>query len=94
MGVRQQILVLYLSDSALDAFVVSWSFYDGTGGRRPVAGEEAEPPYKTGLQALKDGWRCIQFPQLVPPYPGEEFSTSFQKHEFIFEKLVETSDEQ
>jgi hypothetical protein len=49
---RQQILVLYLSDSALDAFVVSWSFYDGTGGARPVAGEEEGAPCKTGLQAF------------------------------------------
>ena len=92
MAIRQQILILYLSDSALDSFVVGWAVYDGTGGERPVTGEENEPPFKTGLQALKDGWRCIQFPQLIPPYPGEEYSTSFQKNEFIFEKLVEVSD--
>ena len=89
MATRQQILVLYLSDSALDSGVTGWAFYDGTGTKRAVTGEENEPPYKTGVQALKDGWRCIQFPQLIPPYPGEELSTSFQKHEFIFEKLIE-----
>ena len=38
-----------------------------------------------------DGWRVIQFPQLLPPYPNLEYTTSFQMYEFIFEKLVETS---
>jgi len=32
----------------------------------------------------------IQFPQLIPPYPGLEYSTSFQRNEFIFEQLEES----
>ena len=86
---RQQVLVLYLADSALDSAVVGWSLYDGTGGIPPVTGDEPTPPYESGLDALKDGWRVIQFPQLIPPYPGLEYSTSFLKHEFIFERLEE-----
>ncbi len=86
---RQQVLVLYLADSALDAGVVGWSLYDGTGRALPVTGDENTPPYETGLDALKDGWRVFQFPQLIPPYPGQEYSTSFLKHEFIFERLEE-----
>ena len=39
------------------------------------------------MDALLDGWRVIQFPQLIPPYPGMEYSTSFKKNEYIFEKL-------
>ena len=28
---------------------------------------------------------------LVPPMPGNERETSFLKHEFLFERLVETT---
>jgi hypothetical protein len=69
---RQQILVLYLANSALDSNVRGWTVYDGTGKTRPTTGDSDKPPYKTGLDALLDGWRCIQFPQLIPPYPGAE----------------------
>ncbi len=84
---RQQVLGLDLADSALDSTVIGWSFYDGTGRATPITGDDEAPPYETGLDALKDGWRVFQFPQLIPPYPGTEYSTSFLKHEFLFEKL-------
>jgi len=32
---RQKVLVLYLANSALDAPVVAWAVYDGTGATRP-----------------------------------------------------------
>jgi hypothetical protein len=92
---RQKVLVLYLATSALDSSVKGWSMYDGTGknsfttGDAPgdATGQVSTTPYSTGLDALLDGWRVIQFPQLTPPYPGEEYTTSFMKYEFIFEKL-------
>ena len=86
---RQKILILYLASSALDDAVRGWTVYDGTGKEAHTTGDADKPPYKTGLDAMKDGWRVIQFPQLIPPYPGLEFSTSFQKYEFIFEKMEE-----
>ena len=89
---RQQVLVLYLNDSALDSGVRGWSVYDGTGQDKPVTGDGIEPPYQTGLDALLDGWRLFQAAQLIPPYPGHEHDTSFLKHEFWFERLVDTDD--
>ena len=86
---RQKILILYLGNSALDSRVKGWTLYDGTGAASYTTGDSETPPYETGLDALLDGWRCIQFPQLLPPYPGTEYSTSFQRNEFIFEKLQE-----
>ncbi len=86
---RQNVMVLYLASSALDSPVVGWTLYDGTGDTSHTAGDSAEAPYKTGLHALRDGWRLIQLPQLIPPYPGAEYTSSFQKHEFTFELLVE-----
>ncbi|MCX3063033.1 hypothetical protein [Streptomyces beihaiensis] len=85
---RQQVLVLYLSTSALDAPVVGWSRYDGTGRTTPTAGDSDEPPYETGVEALLDGWRLFQAAQLIPPYPGHEYDVSFLKHEFLFERIV------
>ncbi|MCM2426782.1 hypothetical protein [Streptomyces sp. RKAG337] len=89
---RQRVLVLYLTTSALDSEVVGWSAYDGTGATSPTTGDGDEPPYGTGVAALCDGWRLFQAAQLIPPYPGHEYDTSFLKHEFFFEKLVDTVD--
>ncbi|GAB2553315.1 hypothetical protein [Kribbella endophytica] len=86
--VRQQVLVLYLASSALDARTVGWSTYDGTGATSPTTGDSDVPPYATGLDALKDGWRLFQAAQLLPPQHGHEYDVSFLKHEFFFEKLV------
>ena len=86
---RQKILILYLASSALNSPVRGWSIYDGTGKEAHTTGDSDLPPYKSGLDAMRDGWRVIQFPQLIPPYPGLEYTTSFQKNEFIFEKLEE-----
>jgi len=86
---RQKVLVLYLSNSALDSRVKGWSMYDGTGQSNPTTGDGDVPPYRTGVEALQDGWRVIQFPQLIPPYPNMEYTTSFQMYEFVFEQLTE-----
>ena len=84
---RQKVLTLYLDTSALDSRVMGWAVYDGTGEAAFTTGDSNEPPYETGLDALLDGWRLIQHPILIPPYPGEEYSTSFMKYGFVFEKL-------
>jgi hypothetical protein len=86
---RQKLLILYLHDSALDSHVIGWSQYDGTGATDSMAGDSDEPPYKSGLHALKDGWRLFQMSQLQPHSPGDEFRTSYLKYEFAFEKWVE-----
>ncbi len=86
---RQNVLILYLSSSALDSTVIAWTRWDGSGDHTHMAGDESEPPYKTGLHALRDGWRLFQFSQLTPETPGEEFRTSYLKYEFAFEQWVE-----
>jgi hypothetical protein len=90
---RQQVLVLYLANSALDSHVVGWSQYDGAGRTSPTTGDGDEPPYGSGLAALQDGWRLIQASQLIPPYPGHEYDVSFLKHEFFFEQIVDVQGE-
>jgi hypothetical protein len=85
---RQQVMVLYTSTSALDTRVVAWAFYDGTGETRHMSGDCDEPPYETGLDALKDGWRLIQASPLISHVTGDEFKTDYLKYEFFFEKMV------
>ena len=84
---RQQVLILYLSNSALDSRVLSWARYDGTGKTEHLSGDRDEPPYASGLDALKDGWRLLQISQLLPHTRGQEFDVSFQRFECVFEKL-------
>lgn len=88
---RQVVLVLYLKNSALDSEVAAWSTYDGSGARRHMAGDESEPPYRTGLDALRDGWRLIQAAPLVEHASGDEFRTGYLKYEFFFEKIVDAA---
>ncbi len=86
---RQRVLVLYLQSSALDAPVIGWAEYDGTGRTEHMAGDSETPPYATGLDALRDGWRLFQASPLLPHAPGDEFRTGYLKYEFFFEQLVE-----
>jgi len=55
IAARQKVLVLYLANSALDSPVVGWAQYDGTGETLHMAGDADQPPYRTGLAALRDG---------------------------------------
>jgi len=86
---RQQVLVLYLQTSALDSLVVGWSQYDGSGETLHMAGDSDEPPYATGLDALRDGWRLLQISPLLPHASGDELRTGYLKYEYVFEKLVQ-----
>ena len=91
MTTRQDVLFLYLQDSALDSNVVAWARYDGSSDEPvPPSEPDTPPPYPTGLAALRDGWRLIQAAQLIPPAPGAEREVSYLKHEFVFERLVDT----
>jgi len=92
MKKRQKILVLYLADSALDARVIAWSQWDGTGRETHMAGDSDTPPYPTGLAALHDGWRLLQMSPLLPHAPGAEQHVAYLKYEFLFERLVQLDD--
>ncbi len=86
-GLRQQVLMLWLAGPGLDGRALGWSFFDGTDGVGPQP--DGDPPYATGTAALVGGWRLVQMSPLVPPTPGHERETSFLKHEFVFERLID-----
>ena len=91
-NLRQRVLVLYLRSSALDSGVLAWAVYDGTGQDTRMAGDGEEPPYPTGVAALRDGWRLIQASPLIEHGVGNEFRTGYLKYEFFFEQIVELED--
>lgn len=85
MAERQQVLHLWLKAAALDAEVTAWAFFDGTAGAEWAEPDQA--PYRTGVDALADGWFLFQTPAPIDPAATNgELSC-----EFVFERRVEAS---
>lgn len=87
-SLRQQILYLWLAESALTSEVVAWAFHDGTAGRGSAI-PGADPPYASGLEALEAGWLLMQTPAVAPLAPGQEHETGYLSYEFVLERRVE-----
>lgn len=90
--VRQQLLFLSVANPNPTSGVVAWSQFDGTGRAHAMAGDSDTPPYETVLDAMRDGWRVLQVPQLLAAATGQEHQTAFLKFEYVLEKLVEVRD--
>ena len=90
--IRQQILYLWMGGSSLDDGVIGWAFHDGADGDGPAL-PDADPPYTTGVGALRDGWLLLQSAQLIAPRPGEEYVNSFLEYEFVFERRTGVADD-
>ena len=86
-NLRQKILILYSGTPDLRSGIGAWAIYDGTGKSHHTTGDSDAPPYGSVIEAMRDGWRVIQFPQQFPAYPGMELSTSYLRFEYILEKL-------
>ena len=87
-SLRQRLLVLYLQNSCLTSEVVVWAEYDGT-GREDFQGDEREPPYRSVLAAMRDGWRVIKFPEVQASTVDNGYVSGPLPNEFVLEKLEE-----
>jgi hypothetical protein len=92
MAKRQQLLLLYARTPDPRDRIGAWAIYDGTGKEHHTTGDSEEPPYKSVLAAMQDGWRVIQYPAQFPAYPGMELTTSYLRWEFVLEKIVDTEE--
>ena len=63
MALRQKVLILYLADSSPESNVVAWAEYDGTGEKTHTSGDADEPPYPTGLDALRGRGEKHRYPK-------------------------------
>lgn len=89
---RQQLLILYTANSYPDAAVIGYSMYDGSSDDMPPHEVDTPMPYETVLDAMRDGWRVIQYPSLGRQ-KGNELETDYLEFEFVLEKIVEKAHE-
>jgi hypothetical protein len=88
---RQQILILHLSHPDLDAETVAWALYDGAkprGALQMQSGDEDEPPYRSVLDAMRDGWFVLQIPALPVFFRGYEHEIGHLPYEYVLERRV------
>ncbi|HZO88335.1 MAG TPA: hypothetical protein VFB38_08340 [Chthonomonadaceae bacterium] len=89
---RQQILILHLAHSDLDAETVAWALYDGAapeGQRQMQSGDQDKPPYRSVLEAMRDGWFVLQIPTLPYYVRGQEHEVGHLPYEYVLERKVE-----
>jgi hypothetical protein len=92
---RQQLLILHLTNSDLASGTVAWALYDGArpaGERQMQSGDESEPPYASVLDAMRDGWNVLQVPVLPTYLPGHEHETGHLPYEYVLERKVTVDD--
>ncbi len=92
---RQQILILHLSNPSLDSNTVAWALYDGArpkGALQMNSGDEDKPPYPSVVEAMQDGWFVIQIPTLPYYLRGEEHEVGHLPYEYVLERRVEVNE--
>ena len=86
----QDLLYLQTNSTALDAGVLGIRLVvDGQIANLPE--DPAEWPYQSGLEAIRDGWHVVQFPNLA--LLMDESKTYGLGCEFILERLKTTEGE-
>lgn len=86
-ALRQRLLVLYTQTNCPTSEVVAWSEYDGTG--RDAYADSEERPYHDVVAAMRDGWRVIKFPDVMPSTIDNAYSSGPLENEFVLERLEE-----
>ncbi len=89
---RQQILILHLSNSELDSQTVAWALYDGAAPADKIqmqSGDQDKPPYRSVLDAMRDGWFVMQVPTLPYYVRGHDHEVGHLPYEYALERKVE-----
>jgi len=92
---RQQILILHLAYPELDSQAVAWALYDGAApqdARQMQSGDQEEPPYRSVLHAMREGWFLLQISPLPYYVRGQEHETGHLPYEYVLERRVPTHD--
>jgi len=83
---RQLILYLYSKSTHLRSPLGGWALYDATTPDEPVLPSQ-DAPYTSVLEAVRDGWRIVQFPR-PELYNFSDVDKAYLGFEFILEKIV------
>ena len=81
---KQKILYLLSRRSDMRAQIVGWQLCDPGMDIEPALPSK-EPPYASVIDAVRDGWRILQFPS-PPAYPFTE-QNSYVGYEFVLERF-------
>jgi hypothetical protein len=83
---QQLLLYLYSKSTSLRSPLGGWALYDATAPGEPVLPSQ-DAPYASVLEAVRDGWRIIQFPR-PELYNFSDVDNAYLAFEFILEKFV------
>jgi len=80
-----QLLVSWLP---ILVFIGAWIFLS----RQMQSGDQSEPPYRSVLDAMRDGWFVLQVPTLPYFVAGREHETGHLPYEYVLERTVTLDD--
>ena len=83
---KQLVLYLYSKSTNLRSPLGAWALYDPTVPDEPILPSQ-DPPYTSVLDAVRDGWRIVQFPR-PELYNFSDVKNAYLSFEFILEKIV------
>ncbi len=83
---KQLILYLYSKSTNLRSPLGAWALYDPTVPDEPMLPSQ-DAPYASVLDAVRDGWRIVQFPR-PELHNFSDVENTYLSFEFILEKIV------
>jgi len=83
---KQSVLYLYSKSTNLRSPLGAWALYDPTESDEPALPSQ-DVPYGSVLDAVRDGWRIVQFPR-PELHNFSEVENAYLSFEFILEKIV------
>jgi hypothetical protein len=89
---RQQLLFLCLDHPELDSKTVAWALYDAALSREELqmgTGSEVTPPYYSVLDAMRDGWKVMQVPQIQSFHRDHGNEPAHLPYEYVLQREVE-----
>ena len=82
----QMVLYLYSKSTNMRSGIASWASYDPMEPDEPKLASQ-DLPYASVIDAVKDGWRIVQFP-ITKLHHFSDADNDYLGYEFILEKLV------
>ena len=83
---KQMVLYLYSKSTNMRSGIASWALYDPMEPDEPKLASQ-DLPYASVIDAVKDGWRIVQFP-ITKLHHFSDADNDYLGYEFILEKLV------
>ena len=81
----QTLLYLYSQSTNVRSALAGWALFDPATADEPVLPSQ-DAPYGSVLDALRDGWRIVQFPR-PESYRFSDLDNHYLGFEFILEKV-------